>query len=769
MTDRPVSRRRLLVNGIVQGVGFRPFVYNLARGLELTGSVTNTSAGVVIEIQGPEAALVRFAARLADAPPPLARITSMTVSTLTPVGAEESFSILASANTPGTDTLIPPDIATCADCLREVLDPADRRCGYPFTNCTNCGPRWTIIDRVPYDRPFTSMAAFEMCKRCRAEYEDPGDRRFHAQPNACPECGPRVWLEDLDGEVPGRTPPLEAAAGLLAVGRILAIKGLGGFHLAVRADSPLAVTRLRRKKNREAKPLAVMVGDLAAARRLADLTPAEVEMLTSPQAPIVLAVARPDGPLAPGVAPGHRRLGLMLPYTPLHHLLFAHLRARGVPALVMTSGNAGDEPICLDNTEALERLKDIADSWILHDRDILRRADDSVLQVLPDGPLFFRRSRGFAPVPVFVPEREGGGPDVLGVGPELKNTVCLLSAGRGFLSPHIGDLQNLQACGFFGETTATLQKVLEKEPAIVAHDKHPDYFSTRWARERAGGREAVQHHHAHLAAVMAEHGRTVPVLGLILDGTGYGDDGTIWGGEILYGDFRECRRVGHLDPVPLPGGDAAVRAPWRMAVSHLRHACGATLPPLPFLAGLPTAAVMEMLDKNINSPLTSSCGRLFDAVAALTGRWSVADYEAQAAIELMAATDTQAVRAAADLVDEAPVFAPAGNDTPFIIPVAPLVRGVVAAVTAGATVPVISARFHRSLIDLLTAAAVEAARRTDCRDIALGGGVFQNEIMVTGMMDSLTAAGLKPFRPLALPANDGAVSLGQAVVAHFRS
>ena len=771
MTAPVILRRRLLVDGIVQGVGFRPFVHNLARAHGLTGSVTNTSAGVVIEIQGNAAALDAFGEQLATAPPPLARITAVTTAAAAPVAAEAAFVILPSANTPGTSTLIPPDIATCAECRREIRDPADRRHGYPFTNCTNCGPRWTIIRRIPYDRPFTSMAPFTMCPRCQAEYDDPGDRRFHAQPNACPVCGPQLWLEAEEGR--RDEAPLAATAELLVSGSIVAVKGLGGFHLAVRADDEAAVTRLRERKHREAKPLAVMATSDAGLQAIADPTDAELAALASPQAPIVLVRRRGDSPLAATVAPAHRRVGVMLPYTPLHLLLCDHLAERGVPAVVMTSGNASDEPICLGNDEARERLHGIADAWLLHDRDIVRRADDSVLQVLADGPLFFRRSRGYAPVPVFLPPAPAAAPDILAVGPELKNTVCLLSGDRAFLSPHIGDLGGLQACGFFTETIATLQEVLEKAPLIIAHDRHPGYFSTRWAHEQAARTTVgVQHHHAHLAAVRAEHGLVGPVLGLILDGTGYGDDGTIWGGEILFGDDRDCQRIAHLDPVPLPGGDAAIRAPWRTAVSYLRHAGSDGFSILPWLADFPVVAVREMLHRGVNSPPTSSCGRLFDAVAALTGRWPVVHYEAQAAIELMAATDRAAVAAALPLQDgtgsAAALPSPSMGSWPLVIPVAPIVRGVVDALAAGADTAEISARFHRTLIDLLSAATAAAAAHTGCRDVVLGGGVFQNEILLTGLMTALAAAGLVPRRALQLPANDGAVALGQAVVARRR-
>ncbi len=772
------SRRRLVVEGLVQGVGFRPFVFNLADSENLTGFVTNTSDGVVIEVQGPVEALDRFTIRLLGEAPPLADIVSVQANPVDTEPTAGAFEIRASVNAPGTRTLIPPDVATCADCFREIRDPRDRRYGYPFTNCTNCGPRWTIIGRIPYDRPHTSMAPFTMCPACQAEYDDPRDRRFHAQPNACPECGPRVWLEDETGPASDSTDPLDYAARLLAAGQILAIKGLGGFHLAVRADSNNATLRLRRLKNREAKPLAVMAANLVVARSLGTVGKAEEELLISSRSPIVL-LEKIEGKnlVAPSVAAGHRRLGVMLPYTPLHHLLFDKLRAHDITTLVMTSGNASDEPICLGNDEAMKRLKNIADWWLLHDRDIVRRADDSVVQDLDGDALLFRRSRGYAPMPVHLKGSPAAGPDILAVGPELKNTVCLLKEDRAFLSPHIGDLANLEAFQFFTETVATLQNVLECEPRIIAHDMHPGYFSTRWAKEQASSGvelEPVQHHHAHLAAVMAEHGLTGPVIGLIMDGTGYGTDGTIWGGEILAGDLAGFTRLGHFDPVPLPGGDAAIRAPWRTAISYLRHTFGSDLPELPWFADLPVAAIIEMLDKEINSPVTSSCGRLFDAVAALTGRWLDIHYEAQTAIELMSLTSSTDVAAAEPFGGNAPRGAPVSQlQSPdgvegFIVPVTPIIRGIVEALGAGVSPAEISARFHRTLIDLFVASAREARERTGLNEVVLGGGVFQNEILLGWTVRLLREEGFQVYRSIALPPNDGAVALGQAVVARAR-
>lgn len=751
-------RRRLRVEGTVQGVGFRPFVYALAEDLGLGGWVSNTSAGVMIEAEGPDAALAAFEARLRDDAPPLAEVVAVTGEDL-PAAGETAFAIRFSEDTPGTDTALPPDVAVCPDCRREIRDPADRRCGYAFTNCTNCGPRWTIIDRIPYDRPFTSMASFPMCDACRAEYDDPRDRRFHAQPNACPACGPRLEMhgEGIDPAVD----PLDETARLLVAGRIVAIKGLGGFHLAVRADDETAVARLRTRKGREAKPLALMARDLEAAARLAVIGEAEREALVSPAAPIVLLTRRTDAPVAPCVAPDRRRLGVMLAYTPLHLLLCDRLEALGVPALVMTSGNVTDEPICLDDAEARTRLAGVADAWLGHDRPIRRRADDSVLLVTADGPLLLRRSRGFAPRPVAV---AADGPTVLAAGGELKNVVGLLHRRRCILSPHVGDVENLATYEFFRATADGLAALFEAEPEILACDRHPAYLTSQWARAEAARRGLplveVQHHHAHLAAALAEHGCDGPAVGLILDGTGWGDDGTVWGGEILVGDARGCERAGHLEPFPLPGGDAAVRAPWRTAVSLLRLAFGDAPPPLPWLADRPAAAVLEQLDRGVNAPLTSSAGRLFDGIAALTGRWGEIRHEAQAAVELTDATSADAARAAAPWPLEL-----SRRDGRLVLGVRALVRAAAADILRGADAAEVAARFHRSLADALTAAAAAVARARDLQTVVLTGGTFQNEVLLALVREGLERRGLRPLRPLALSPNDSALALGQAVIA----
>lgn len=775
-----MNRRRLLVNGIVQGVGFRPFVVQSAVQLGLVGHVCNTSAGVVIEIQGASADLDDFAKQLTAEAPPLARIVSVEIKEIATTG-ETDFTIHASSNQPGTSTLIPPDVATCSDCLREIRDPADRRYGYPFTNCTNCGPRWTIIGRIPYDRPHTSMAPFTMCPACQAEYDDLQDRRFHAQPNACADCGPRAWLEGPLGAIDTEGHAAEQAAEALARHAILAIRGLGGFHLAVRADTSASIIHLRRRKNRVGKPLAVMVPDIATVRQMAHVTDDEEQQLLSAAAPIVLVARRHNAPIAPEVAPGHRTLGLMLPPTPFHHLLFDALASHHIKALVMTSGNTSDEPICVANDEAKKRLAALADAYVLHDREILRRADDSVVQVVDGKPLVMRRSRGLAPVPVFMPNTQGTAP-VLAVGTQLKNTVCLLKDGRAFLSPHIGDLGQLAADDFFREMIATLQDVLECVPEVIAHDLHPNYTATVWAQEQRKKNPAlqliaVQHHHAHFAAVLAEHQLTGPAVGLIMDGTGYGDDGTIWGGEILVGDAAQYTRVGHFETVPLPGGDAAIKAPWRQAVSYLHYTFGAGFfaehpDEFAFQGDRPVSQVLEMLERNVNSPLTSSCGRLFDAVAAMVGPWAEATYEAQAAIELAALTTATEIKAAQPFVlaveelRERLTAAPDGG--PLLLPVAALIRAVRDARRAGVSAARISAMFHRTLIEIMARTATWAAERHGTRDIILSGGVFQNELLLGELIKRLRRDDLKPWWPQQAPPGDGGVSLGQAAVAAAR-
>ncbi len=742
-----LERHRILINGIVQGVGFRPFIYNLAHRFELTGTVSNTSQGVIIEAEGRPENILGFQRAVEVEAPPLSQIIEISDEPLNPAG-DKDFIIISSDGNKAVGTLISPDIAVCDDCRRELLDPNDRRYRYPFINCTNCGPRYTIIEALPYDRPFTSMRTFQMCQACQAEYDDPANRRFHAQPNACPDCGPHLGLYTIDRQPVSADDRIAEAGKLLKNGKIIAIKGLGGFHLAVDAASPEAVIELRQRKNREEKPLAVMVKNLASARRLCVLTAAEEKLLVSPRAPIVLA-RKKVSVLAEEVAPGNDRLGIMLPYTPLHHLL---LEER-FTALVMTSANLSEEPICFTNDEAFERLYGIADFVLLHNRDIYLRGDDSVFIELGGKPQPIRRSRGYAPVPVLI---KSEGQPVLAVGGELKNTICLLQNNRAFLSQHIGDLENLEAFKFFKMTIEHLQKVFQINPELVVYDMHPRYLSTQWAREQPLPALAVQHHHAHLAAALAEHNFDGPAIGLIMDGTGYGGDGTIWGGEVLLGDFSEFERFAAFEAMPLPGGDASIKAPWRTAVSYLQQAFEGTLPDLPFLESVDYQPVMEMVEKNINCFATSSCGRLFDAVAAIGGGRTTIRYEGQAAIEMMQAAGTAAAKPYK--------FAFEQQGDLMLMPVRSIIRSVTQSAITGADLTEIGQRFHRTLVDIFVNMAILAREKSRLTHIVLSGGVFQNQILFETVLSELEQRDFEVLTHQKVPANDGGISLGQALI-----
>ncbi|RJX29564.1 MAG: carbamoyltransferase HypF [Desulfarculus sp.] len=762
-------RERALVTGVVQGVGFRPFVYNLARGLGLTGFVTNTAAGVDLAVQGPGPACDEFFQRLRSESPPLAVIHGLERQEEPPAAGESEFSIRAS-QAGARRTLISPDVAVCEACLAEMLDPGDRRHHYPFINCTHCGPRYTIIQDLPYDRPQTTMSGFEMCPSCRAEYQDPGDRRFHAQPNACPVCGPRLWLSDARGNELEAADPVAAAAAALAQGRVVAVKGLGGFHLAADALSEAAVSSLRGRKHREEKPLAVMVADLEAAQRLAALDPAAAAALCSRERPIVLAPARPGSGLAPSVAPRNRLVGLLLPYTPLHHLLLAAAAELGAWALVMTSGNVSDEPICLGNAEAVCRIGAkaergaIADLLLLHDRDIHLRSDDSVVRVVGGRLRALRRSRGFVPVPLFLrPELVPDGcPPILAAGAHQKNTLCLLRGREAFLSQHVGDLDDLRTLEFFELTAGHLARILEAEPQVLACDLHPDYLSTRWAQEQGRPLVRVQHHHAHAVAVMAEHGLSGPVLALSLDGTGYGPDRTVWGGEMLAAAAHGYRRLGRLRRFCLPGGEAAVKQPWRVGLALLDEVYGpeeaASLAlGLVQRRGETLPLISQMIARRLNTPLTSSLGRLFDGVAALCGLREEVAYDGQAAVEL---------EQAMTMPDE-PGYAFALRETDGLIELdwGPLVEAVLADMAAGADCAAVSARFHGGLLAGLAAWAQAGAEFSGLDVACLGGGCLMNACLLAGLPRRLEALGLTVYTPAQVPANDGGLSLGQALAA----
>jgi hydrogenase maturation protein HypF len=758
-----VHRRGVVVCGVVQGVGFRPFVYRLATEEGLAGSIGNDTDGVTIEVEGPAARIEAFLLRLRAETPPLARIDSVDLRDLDAIG-EVGFRIVISQVLGRVSTGIPADAATCPDCLHEVLDPADRRFRYPFLNCTNCGPRFTITRRIPYDRPQTSMARFPMCAACQREYDDPANRRFHAQPNACWECGPKVWLAQADGAVILAEDAIAAAIERLLAGEVMAIKGIGGFHLSVDATNEAAVMRLRERKHRYGKPLAVMVRDLDAAGGLCALTAEEEDLLQTPARPIVLARARAGNGIAADVAPGIPWLGIYLPYAPLQHLLFADER---VKVLVMTSANLSEEPIAIDNDEARSRLGGIADAFLMHDREILQRCDDSVAAVVDGAPQLIRRARGFVPLAVELPLEA---PSLLAVGGHLKNVFALARGRFVYQSQHLGDLENLAGLDFFKESLAHLMRTFEIEPEAVAHDMHPGYLSTSWAREWAGERGLpllpVQHHHAHVAGCMAEHGLEGPVIGLALDGTGYGADGRVWGGEVLICRLDGFERFAHLDYVPMPGGEAAIREPWRMALGHLRAAGfevtdAATLDLLG--ATEPEARVLaRMMERGVNAPLTSSLGRLFDAAAAVVLRRRAVDYEAQAAIELegLAVDEPDAHGYSVELL---------GRDwtrrEPMRISAALLWRELVTDLRAGVSKARIAARFHAGVADGFVQAAKRARAATGVKQVALSGGCMHNRRLARLLRSGLEAEGFEVFQHRRVSPGDGGLSYGQAAVA----
>ena len=736
-----MERLRIRVEGIVQGVGFRPFVYAVASRLGLVGSVCNDSQGVLIEAQGVRVEELLQALRC-DAPP-LALIDRIAVEALPPHTDEGRFSILASHTLASRSALISPDVATCRDCLRELFDPADRRYRYAFTNCTNCGPRYTIIKDVPYDRPLTTMAGFPMCADCRREYEDPADRRFHAQPVACPACGPQLRLLGREGD------PLEGAARAIREGRIVAVKGLGGYHLAVLASHEGAVARLRSRKHREAKPFALMARDVQAARALAHISAAEEELLSGLQHPIVLLERLPGAAVAEAVAPGHASLGLLLPYTPLHHLL---LGAVG-EAIVLTSGNRSDEPIAYVDEDARERLSCIADDFLIHDRPIHIRTDDSVVRCFAGVPTLLRRSRGYAPQPIRLPwelERP-----VLACGGELKATICLARGRQAFLSHHLGDLENYETFCSFLEAIEHLQRLFDIRPEVVVCDLHPEYLSSKWARQQ-DHLEVVeeQHHYAHLRACLADAREQGPVIGVALDGLGYGPDHTLWGGEFLRADRSGYQRLGSLATMPMPGGAAAVRQPWRMAAVYLEAAFGSEPPELPVLTRhlQPWPAILKLGRTALR---TSSMGRLFDAVAALLDVRDEVLFEGQAAVELEQLADARTEESYPLGFDqEGCEFRARGQD---------LVRAVVEDRLAGLDRGRIAGRFHNAVADLVVQGCQRSRDHCGLDTVALSGGVFQNRMLLEKSLERLERAGFRVLRHRQVPPNDGGLSLGQAV------
>lgn len=756
------------VRGLVQGVGFRPFVWRLAQGAGLRGDVLNDAEGVIIRLGASQEKLAVFRDALEANPPPLARIDALEVAPLIDAPDWSDFSIIASQQGQITTGIV-PDAATCADCLTDIMDPQNRRHGYAFTNCTNCGPRLSITSAIPYDRVNTSMAAFQMCVACQTEYDAPSDRRFHAQPNACPDCGPRLTLLDHDGEVAGDA--ILNAAVAIRGGKIIAIKGLGGFQLAVDASNADAVERLRARKRRPAKPLACMARDVAMAARYVTLGDVAKRVIAAPQAPIVLARITGET-LASGIAPDQNRLGFMLPNTPLHHLLMQRLEC----PIVLTSGNLSDEPQVTGNDEALRGLAGIADLWLLHDREIVNRLDDSVVQIIDDAPQILRRARGYAPAPLRLHPDFAKAPATLAIGADLKNTFCLLKDGQAIVSQHMGDMQNPETQRDFVANLELYRRIYDFTPTRIAVDLHPEYFSTRLGQKTAAsdGVECsqVQHHHAHIAAVLAEHGfgpKTKPVLGVVLDGLGHGADNSIWGGEFLLADFHGFDRVAHFAPAALPGGDKANQQPWRNAVAHLLAAFGPdafdelphrhhSLPVFEALAAKPVGMLAQMIDRKMNAPIASSAGRLFDAVAAVLGIcFERVEFEGQAAMKLQAMAES--------CPSETGYYKVAPSEN---IEWKMLWCGILEDLSNGVPTNVIAARFHNSLIDVIGAVAGGLAKTHTVQTVVLCGGVMQNALLLAKLVEKLENAGLTVLKPHEFPANDGGVSIGQAAITATR-
>ena len=755
-----IELARVSARGVVQGVGFRPFIYGLAKKYKLNGWVCNTSEDVRIEVEGARESLDFFISAIAKEAPPLARIEDLSVSFATPAGYR-GFEIRHSVAQPGRYQLVSPDIATCGPCIDDVFTAGNRRRYYPFTNCTNCGPRFTIIKDIPYDRPLTTMATFKLCPACRHEYEDPLDRRFHAQPNACPLCGPRLELTDNKGTRVDCNDIIQKTAGFLREGKIVAIKGLGGFLLACNAENAASVAMLRRRKGRPSKPFAVMLKDVAEARNHCSMTEAEEQLLASPQSPVVLLPCKPASSICKEVRPGLKYLGVMLPYTPLHHLL---LRESGLP-LVMTSGNISEEPIAGQNSEALDRLGEIADYFVLHNRDIHSTYDDSVTMVAGGAPRLLRRARGYAPYPLHL---IFNAPQILACGAEEKNTFCLTRDNHAFVSQHIGDMENLATLQHFERTLELYQQLFRIQPEIIAYDMHPGYLSGQYALERAeksGIRAvAVQHHHAHIASCLADNAVPGPVIGVAFDGTGYGTDGKIWGGEFLVADYKSFKRVGQLEYLPLPGGASAIRKPYRTALGYMlallgENALDCRLGFLNTIDPVEVELVRKQVEAGLNTPLTSSMGRLFDAVSAMAGIRPVIDYEAQAAIEL----EMKAYEA--DGEDGCYPFALAGDENYSLILLHELMAGIVDDLLRGCPSASIGMRFHNTVAAMARDVCLKVKGPTGLDTVALSGGCFQNRLLLTKTVAQLKAAGFKVLTHSQVPGNDGGISLGQAVIA----
>lgn len=752
-----MHRRAIDVSGIVQGVGFRPFIYDLATRLGLNGFVRNQTGGVLIEVEGEADSLDRFLAELKSKPPPLARIDEVSWESRFPLG-DPHFRIEASEHGSAGPIFISPDVGTCDDCLRELFDPRDRRYRYPFLNCTNCGPRFTIIRDSPYDRVRTTMASFVMCPACRAEYEDPANRRFHAQPTACPRCGPRLEALDTHGQTLKVEDPLAHAVDALRTEKIVALKGVGGYHLACRADSASAVAELRRRKHRDEKPLAVMVEDPRAAHEICELGPGEHALLVSLRRPIVLLRRRPGAPVAEQVAPGNPFLGVVLPYSPLHHLLLRDMK--GTP-LVMTSGNRSDEPIAYEDHDARERLSGIADVILTHDRPIHLRCDDSVAQWVAGAELPLRRSRGYAPEPLGLPVSCRR--PTLAAGGQLKATFALGRGRHAFLSHHLGDLDHYEAYRAYVEAVEHYERLFAMRPELIVHDLHPDYSSTRYARQREGAIPllGVQHHHAHIASCMADNSLDEPVIGVAFDGTGYGTDGAVWGGEFFTGDYREFIRAAHLRYVAMPGGEQAVREPWRMAAAFLADAGEGD----DLLKGrVPATAITTvrlLIDRRLNAPMTSSAGRLFDGVAALAGVRDRISFEGQAAMEL----EWQASQVSADGVYPFDILESPLEGSALQIDTRPLFVELAAERRLGRDAAVIGRRFHSTLAEVISQVCSRLRQRSGLEVVVLSGGVFLNALLTTETSARLVKQGFRVYRHRRVPPGDGGLSLGQIAIA----
>ena len=757
--SREIIRARVKVRGIIQGVGFRPFIYRLAKQLELGGHVANTAAGVTIEIDGTEAEIQYFAELITSRKPPLARIDELIIekARIDPDDTCRDFHILESISSGSRIGPITPDSDVCHNCLKELFDPDNRRYLYPFVNCTDCGPRFTLIEETPYDRPLTAMKEFGLCSLCQAEFGDPLDRRFHAQATCCPDCGPAVALATPDRKSVEAPDPIRRATELLETGNIVAIKGIGGFHLAVNACDAAAVARLRDRKGRPDKPLAVMARDMEHIRKFADFSQNEQHIIGGRAKPIVLLQKKNPFPLAENVAPDNRFIGVMLPYTPIHHLLFYY---HNFSALVMTSGNLSGSPVVKDNEEAFVKLGNIADYFLLHNRSIIAQTDDSVVRLSGSSPAFYRRARSYVPSLINL-HRDNG--YTLALGAIIKNTICITKNREAYVSQHIGDLDNMDTQIHQKNIFRHFQSLLRIEPDLLVHDMHPDYVGSRFAQsQKELPAVSVQHHHAHAVSCMAEHGLAGPVIGLTLDGNGYGPDHTVWGGEVLLAHYHTFERLAHLETVEMPGGDAAIREPWRMAVSHLYRAFGQEYEKLdlqllhdhrdkiPF--------IQQMIDRSINSPLTSSCGRLFDSVSALLGLRHTVSFEGQAAAELEMLLKPESSE---------PDFYPfdiAGSDTsPWQLPVKPIIKGIVHDILAGREVQNISSRFHNTLAALFTKVCCAIRDKKNISQVVLSGGVFQNLNLLHQLKTDLEALSFSVYTHQQVPSNDGGISLGQAL------